>query len=53
MAYMEMRVVLARLAWEFEWELRSKGLVWERDSRLVVLWKKPELRVGFRPVERC
>jgi len=52
LAYMEMRVVLARLAWEFDWELKSKELNWERDSKLVVLWKKPELRVGFTPVKR-
>lgn len=52
LAYMEMRLVLARLAWEFEWSLKSRNVVWERDSKLVVLWKKPELRVGFRSVER-
>ncbi|KAJ8066239.1 hypothetical protein OCU04_005322 [Sclerotinia nivalis] len=52
LAYMEMRVVLARLAWEFEWELKSTELNWDRDSKLVVLWKKPELRVGFKPVDR-
>lgn len=52
LAYMEMRVVLARMIWEFDWELVTKDLVWERDSKLHVLWKKPELRVKFTSVRR-
>lgn len=52
LAYMEMRVVLAKLAWEFDWELKSKELVWERDSKLLTLWKKPEVRVEFKAVDR-
>jgi len=49
LAYMEMRIILARLVWEFDWELISQDVDWERDTMLRVLWQKPELRVRFKP----
>jgi cytochrome P450 len=52
LAYLEMRIILSRLVWEFEWELVGKGVEWERDLVLRLLWQKPELWVRFKPVER-
>jgi cytochrome P450 len=52
LAYMEMRIILARLVWEFDWELVSQNLDWERDTQMRLLWHKPELRVRFKPAKR-
>lgn len=52
LAYMEMRIILSRLVWEFDWELKNTDLDWERDTELKLLWKKPDLRVRFKPVVR-
>lgn len=32
LAYMEMRVALARLVWKFDLELVNKEVNWERDT---------------------
>ena len=52
LAYMEMRIILARLVWEFDWELLSTEVDWERDNEVKTLWRKPELRVLFKPAMR-
>lgn len=52
LAYLEMRIILARIVWEFDLELCSKDVEWERDIKLRMLWQKPELRVRFRPAMR-
>lgn len=52
LAYMEMRVILSRIVWEFDLELLSVDVDWDRDIMLRLLWQKPELRVGFRPAVR-
>jgi hypothetical protein len=44
---MEMRIILARMAWEFDWELVSREVDWERDISLKLLWSKPALNVRF------
>ena len=52
LAYLELRIVLAKMAWTFDWKLAEKSidLNWERDTRTYSLWVKPELRVNFMPV---
>jgi len=52
LAYMEMRIILARLVWEFDWELLSKEVDWERDTEVKLLWRKPELKVRFKTAVR-
>lgn len=47
LAHIEMRIGLAKTVWQFDWELISKDLDWIRDARLVVLWKKPHMKVRF------
>ncbi|MCJ1245993.1 hypothetical protein MMC30_003197 [Trapelia coarctata] len=51
LAYLEMRLILAKLVWGFEWEL-MEDVDWVEETRMYLLWKKPELRVRFRPVRR-
>lgn len=48
LAYLEMRMVLAKLFWKFDlkWSNTEEGQIdWERDCRGYTLWGKPELRV--------
>lgn len=52
LAYMEMRVLLARLVLEFEWDLINKDLDWRRDVEVYILAKKPEVRVRFTGREK-
>lgn len=50
LAYMEMRIILAKLVWHFDWELLNQGLDWRRDSRHDLLWTKPEIRLRVKAV---
>jgi cytochrome P450 len=52
LAYMEMRIILSRVVWEFDLELVSKDVDWDRDIILKMLWQKPELWVRFVPAAR-
>jgi len=47
LAYLEMRIILAKMAWAYDWELVDKDIDWYRDSRMYLLWKKPDMRVRF------
>ncbi|PWY66106.1 cytochrome P450 [Aspergillus heteromorphus CBS 117.55] len=48
LAYMEMRISLAKLAWKFDWELvNAEQLDWERELRFEGFWKLPVPRVRF------
>lgn len=49
LAYVELRIILARLTWQFEWELKSTNVDWTRDTDLRGLWHKPKLNVRFSP----
>jgi cytochrome P450 len=46
LAYLEMRMVLAKLMWAYDitW-FNGADVVWERDTKGYTLWEKPELRV--------
>lgn len=51
---MELRILLAKMVWWFDWEIvqgtGGKDVDWERDTRLYTLWKKPSLMVRFKTV---
>ncbi|EPS29067.1 hypothetical protein PDE_04015 [Penicillium oxalicum 114-2] len=48
LAYMEMRITLAKLAWKFDWELvNADQLDWESELRFEGFWKLPVPRVRF------
>lgn len=51
LAYLEMRVILAKMVWQYDFELLSKELDWERDSMMYVLWQKPVMNMKFHPRE--
>ena len=48
-AYMEVSLILAKMHYEFDLELMDKGLDWEAQSRIHVMWWKPKLPVRFTP----
>ncbi|KAH6696444.1 cytochrome P450 [Leptodontidium sp. MPI-SDFR-AT-0119] len=47
MAQLEMRIVLAKLVFAFDWELEDPCVNLERQSTLYVLWELPKLNVRF------
>ncbi|KAF4626172.1 hypothetical protein G7Y89_g11988 [Cudoniella acicularis] len=52
LAYLEMRMVLAKLFWHYDlvW-FNSDEIDWDRDSKGYTLWEKPALRATLRRVE--
>ncbi|KAH7336568.1 cytochrome P450 monooxygenase-like protein [Rhexocercosporidium sp. MPI-PUGE-AT-0058] len=54
LAELEMRIILARLAWEFDWEgvNGTEVLNWEESVKMLLLWQKPELWVRFKELRR-
>ena len=51
LAYMEMHVILAKMVLQYDFELLSKDLDWERDNNMYVLWQKPVMNMRFHPRE--
>lgn len=37
------------MVWQYDFELLSKDLDWERDSMMYVLWQKPAMNMRFLP----
>lgn len=53
MAYLVLRIIIAKLCWKFDWELVNKDQVdWDRDLRLYMIWQKPTVQVRLTPFER-
>ena len=49
LAYMEMRIILARLVWNFDLALRSESAKWNQQ-RVFLLYEKKPLMVNILPV---
>ncbi|KAI0438331.1 cytochrome P450 monooxygenase-like protein [Xylaria telfairii] len=49
LAYLEMRIVLAKLVLLFDWELAVPRDEWVRDCKMRILWKKADLWVKYHP----
>ena len=45
LAYAEMRLILAKMVWQFDWELDGGSENWLEESKVFLLWKKPVLGV--------
>lgn len=48
-ALMEVNLILAKLFWKYDMELVNQSLDWEGQSKVHVMWSKPELRIRFHP----
>ncbi|KAI0965915.1 cytochrome P450 monooxygenase-like protein [Xylaria arbuscula] len=49
LAYLEMKLVLAKMVWLYDWELAVPRDEFVRDCKMRVLWKKPDLWVKYIP----
>jgi hypothetical protein len=49
MAWIEMRILIAKMVFLFDYELVDNDLNWERDSPAFILWQKPELWTKVTP----
>lgn len=49
LAYLEMRIILAKMVFHYDWELVNTDLDFFAEAKLFLLWKKPEVRVRFSP----
>ena len=49
LAYAELRIILAKMIFTYDWEWLNPKLDWLRDCRYYGLWDKPALNVKFHP----
>ncbi|RDW66665.1 cytochrome P450-10 [Coleophoma crateriformis] len=52
LAIAEMRVILARLLWNFDLELTEQSRGWVQNMKMFILWEKPPLLVKLKAVVR-
>lgn len=52
LAYAEMKVILARVVWNFDWELVEKDVDWISTMKVFVAWEKTPMLVQLKPVVR-
>jgi cytochrome P450 len=50
LAYMEMRLILARVLFNFDLELVDKDKDWVKGMKIYGFWEKPDLMVKLTPV---
>jgi len=52
LAYAEMRLILAKVLFNFDLELVDKTQEWMKGQKVFTLWEKPSLMVKLHPVKR-
>jgi len=52
LAYAEMRLILAKVLFNFDLDLVDKTHDWMKDQKFYTLWEKPSLMVKLKPVQR-
>ncbi|RYP06150.1 hypothetical protein DL764_003326 [Monosporascus ibericus] len=50
LAYAEMRLILAKIVWNFDMVLEDDSRAWLKDQKSYILWDKPPLNVRLTPV---
>ncbi|KAK0755234.1 hypothetical protein N5P37_012057 [Trichoderma harzianum] len=51
LAYAEMRLILAKILWNFDISLHPDSKDWLQDNRAFTLWQKPDLNIYIKPKE--
>ena len=51
LAYLEMRVILAKFFWRYDVDWFDNTIDWDRDSMGYTVWKKPDLRILLKQRE--
>ncbi|KAJ1323271.1 aspirochlorine biosynthesis cytochrome P450 monooxygenase [Microdochium nivale] len=49
LAYVEMRLIMARLLYSFDLELMPQSLLWADDQNVFLLWDKGDIMVKLKP----
>ena len=52
LAQAEMRLILARLLWNFDLELEERSQRWMDEMKMYIVWEKQPLFVKLAPVVR-
>jgi hypothetical protein len=52
LAYMEMRIILARVIWNFDMTLADESQDWHARQKVYIMWDKGPLIVHLQPVAR-
>lgn len=52
LAIAEMRLLLAKMLWHFDFELADPETDWYRKMKAFMVWNKDVLQVRLTPVER-
>jgi hypothetical protein len=52
LAYAEMRLILAKMLYNFDLELTPTAREWTKGQKVYILWEKPELAVYLKPVPK-
>ncbi|KAJ4356741.1 uncharacterized protein N0V89_004777 [Didymosphaeria variabile] len=52
LAYAEMRILLAKMLWHFDFELADAAKQWHESLRAFLIWERTPLRVRLRKVQR-
>ncbi|KAK0862469.1 hypothetical protein LTR87_016571 [Friedmanniomyces endolithicus] len=52
LAYAEMRLLLAKMLWHFDFELADPSHDWYGGLRAFMVWERSGLRIRLRPVQR-
>jgi hypothetical protein len=52
LAYAEMRLLLAKMLWHFDFELKDREEDWYGNLKAFMVWERGSLRVYLTPVER-
>lgn len=53
LAYVEMRLILAKLVWSFDMTLDRSAENWLQECKVFALWKKPSLDVHVKEEVRA
>ena len=49
LAYHEMRVIAAKMLWNFDFELSKQSQDWDSNLKVWGVWEKPPLNVKVNP----
>ncbi|KAF9880334.1 cytochrome p450 [Colletotrichum karsti] len=52
LAYVEMRIILTRMLWNFDMKIADDSLDWVGRQKIYLLWEKGPLNVHLTPVKR-
>jgi cytochrome P450 len=52
LAYAEMRLLLAKMLWNFDFELENPEVDWHSTLRAYLIWDRTPLKVRLQPVKR-